>query len=133
MSPQNVQLLPSAKGSIKQRIVQNAFGPMHKSLHIICLKTTRRVLILAPRGSRRHTKDCSVTLENGPSPSALRGALAAVGGGLASAFEPLLRLRKGPRSGMVLLMVADVFRLSQVTHFDKAPHQCKKHPGHLLL
>ena len=33
VSPQNVELSPSTKGSIKQRMVQNASGPMHKSLH----------------------------------------------------------------------------------------------------
>ena len=36
--------------------------------------------------------------------------------GIASAFKPRLRLRQGPPSGMVLLMVADVLWLSQVTH-----------------
>ena len=54
---------------------------------------TRQLLILAPGGSRGHSKDWTVTLENGPSPSALRGAVATVGGGLASAFKPRLRLR----------------------------------------
>ena len=48
-------------------------------------------------GSRGHSKDWTVTLENGPSPSALRGAVATVRGGLASAFKPHLRLRQGPR------------------------------------
>ena len=57
--------------------------------------------------------DC--TLQNGPSPSALRGAIATVEGGLASAFKPRLRLQQGPPFEMVLLMVADVLRLSQVT------------------
>ena len=60
---------PSTKGSIKQRMVQNAFGPVHKSLHTTCLKITHRVLILATGQSRGHTKDWIVTLENGPSPS----------------------------------------------------------------
>ena len=61
---------------------------------------THQVLILAPGGSRGHSKDWTVTLENGPSPSALRGAVATVGGGLASAFKPRLRLRQGPPSGI---------------------------------
>ena len=60
---------PSTKGSIKQRMVQNAFGPVHKSLHTTCLKITHRVLILATGQSRGHTKDWIVILENGPSPS----------------------------------------------------------------
>ena len=60
---------PSTKGSIKQRMVQNAFGPVHKSLHTTCLKITHRVLILATGRSRGHTKDWIVTLENGPFPS----------------------------------------------------------------
>ena len=54
---------------MKQRIVQNAFGPAHKSLHTTCLKITHRVLVLATGRSRGHTKDWIVTLENGPSPS----------------------------------------------------------------
>ena len=62
-------MLPSTKGSIKQRMVQNAFGPVHKSLHTTCLKITHGVLILATGRSRGHTKDWTVTLENGPSPS----------------------------------------------------------------
>ena len=56
---------------MKQRMVQNAFGPLHKSLHTTCLKITHRVLILATGRSRGHTKDWIVTLENGPSPSQL--------------------------------------------------------------
>ena len=60
---------PSTKGSMKQRMVQNAFGPVHKSLHTTCLKTTHGALILATGRSRGHTKDWIVTLENGPSPS----------------------------------------------------------------
>ena len=60
---------PSTKGSIKQTMVQNAFGPVHKSLHTTCLKITHRVLILATGQSRGHTKDWIITLENGPSPS----------------------------------------------------------------
>ena len=56
-------------------------------------------------GPWRDSKDCTVTLEYGPSPSALRGSVATVGGGLASAFKPCLRLRLGPPSGVVLLMV----------------------------
>ena len=44
--PQNVKLSPSPKGSIKQRMVQNAFDLVHNSLPTACLKTTHRVLIL---------------------------------------------------------------------------------------
>ena len=54
---------------MKQRMVQNAFGPVHKSLHTTCLKITHQVLILATGRSRGHTKDWTVALENGPSPS----------------------------------------------------------------
>ena len=39
-----------------------------------------------------------------------------VGGGIAFAFKPGLRLRQGPPSGMALLMVADVVRFPHVTH-----------------
>ena len=46
VSPQNVELSPSPKGSIKQRLVQNAPCLVHKSLPTACLKTTHRVLIL---------------------------------------------------------------------------------------
>ena len=46
VSPQNVELSPSPRGSIKQRMVQNASGPVHKSLPTTCLKTTHKVLIL---------------------------------------------------------------------------------------
>ena len=60
---------PSTEGSIKQRMVQIAFGPVYKSLHTTCLKITHRVLILATGRSRGHTKDWTVTLDNGPSPS----------------------------------------------------------------
>ena len=60
---------PSTKGSIKQRVVQNAFGRVHKSLHTTCLKITHTVLIMATGRSRGHTKDWIVPLENGPSPS----------------------------------------------------------------
>ena len=73
---------------------------------LLHLKITRGVLILAPGGSTGHSKDWTVTLENGSSPSAPRGAVATVGGGLASASEPRLRLRQGPPSGMVLLVDA---------------------------
>ena len=79
VSPQNVQLSPSTKGSIKQRMVQNAFGPMHESLHTTCLKITHTVLILSTRRSRGHTKEWTVSSEHGPSPSALRGAVATMG------------------------------------------------------
>ena len=81
VSPQNVVLSAYTKGSIRQRMVQNAFAPADKSLHTKCPKITRGVLILAPGGSRGHSKDWTVTLENGPSPSALRGAAATVGEG----------------------------------------------------
>ena len=81
VSPQNVELSACTKGSIKQRMVQNAFGLVHKSLHTKCPKNTRGVLNLARGGSRDHSKHWTVTLENGPSPSALRGAAATVGGG----------------------------------------------------
>ena len=48
VSPQNVELSAGTKGSIKQRMVQNAFGVVHKSLHTTCPKITHIVLILAP-------------------------------------------------------------------------------------
>ena len=82
VSPQNVELSACTKGSIKQRMVQNAFGLVHKSLHTTCPKITHGVLILALGESRGHRKDWTATLENGPSPSALRGAVATVGGAL---------------------------------------------------
>ena len=51
-------------------------------------------------------------------PPGVRTILATVGGGggLACAFKPSHGLRQGPPCGMVLLMVADVLRLSQVIH-----------------
>ena len=116
VSPQNVEQSEGMKGFIKQRMVHNAFGLVQKCLHTTCPEITHGVLILALGGSRGHSKDGSVSLENGPSPWALRGALATVGGTLSSAFKPRLRLRQGPPSGMVLLMVADVVRLPHVTH-----------------
>ena len=115
VSAQNVELSARTNGSIEKRMVQNAFGPMDKSLHTTCPKTTQGVLALAPRASRGHSKHCIVTLENGPSPSALIGAVATIGGCLASAFKPHLRLRQGPPSGMVLLVVTDVITFSQFT------------------
>ena len=100
VSPQNVELSAYTKGSskdtVKQGMVQNAFGRVHKSLHTTCPKITHGVRILAPGGSRGHSKDSTVTLVNKPSASALRGAVATVGGGLASAIKPRLRLRQGP-------------------------------------
>ena len=128
VSPQNVALSACTRGSIQQRMVQNVFGPLHKSLHTTCPKITHGVLILALGGSRGHSKDWNVTLENRPSPSALRGAVVTVGGGLASTFRPRLWLRQGPSSGMVLLMVANVVRLSQVTHAGLVARGTTCHP-----
>ena len=128
VSPQNVELSGCTKGSMKQRMVQNAFGPVHKSLHTTCPKITHRVLILAPWGSRSHSKHWTVTLENGPSPSALMGAIATIGGCLASASEHHLRLRQAHPSGMVLLVVADDVRFSQVTHAGLAARAATCHP-----
>ena len=48
VSPQNVELSACTKGSIKQRMPQNAFGPVHKSLHTTRRNITHGVLILAP-------------------------------------------------------------------------------------
>ena len=78
--------------------MQNAFGPVHKSLHTKCPKITHEVLILAPGGSRGHSKDWTATLENGPSPSALRGSVATVGGGggLPPQLSPALGCGKAP-------------------------------------
>ena len=109
-------------------MVQNAFGHVHKGLHTTCPKITHTVLNLAPRGSRGHSRDWTATLENEPSPSALIGAVATVGGCLASAFEPRLRLRQGPPSGMVLLVVADIVRLSQVTDASLGAREPNCHP-----
>ena len=82
-----MELSPSTKGCTKQIIVQNAFDLLHQSLHTTILEITHGVLILAFGGSRGHTKDWALTLENGPSPSALRGAVATLEGGLASAVK----------------------------------------------
>ena len=58
-----------------------------KSLPSIAPKISHKVLILALGGPSGHAKDWSVTLENGPSPLALRGAVATVrGGGGASRY-----------------------------------------------
>ena len=67
-------------------------------------------------GQKVHKKDGTVTSETRHPPSALRGAVATVGGALASAFKPRPRLQQGPPSGMALLMVVDTVRLPQVTH-----------------
>ena len=130
VSPQNEELLACTKGSIEQRMVQNAFAPVHKSLHTTCPKITHRVLSLAPGGSRGHSKDWTVTLENGPSPSALTGVAATVRGGACLRFlGPALGCGKPPPpSGMVLLMVADVVRLSQVTQAGLAARDPTCHP-----
>ena len=112
VSPPSVELSACTKGSIKQRMVQNAFGRVHNNLHTTCPEVTHGLVALAHGGSRGHSKYCMVTLQNGPSPSALRGAVATVGGCLASAVESHLRLRQGPPSGMVLLVAADVVRFS---------------------
>ena len=87
-------------------MVQNAFGPVHKSPQTTCLKITHRVLIWAPGGSRGKTKDLTVTLENGPSPSALRGAVATVGGALPPLLSPALGCGKAPPLGLRNLDVA---------------------------
>ena len=128
VSPQNVELPACTKGSIKQRMVQNAFGLMHKSLHTTCPKITHGVCILAPGGSGGHGRDWTATLENRPSPSALLGAITTVWGCLASTSEPRLRLRQGPPSGMVLLVVADVVRLSQITDAGLGAREPNCHP-----
>ena len=86
VSPQNMGVLPSIEGCIEQRMVPNAFGLVHKTLHTIPPKITHRVLILPLGGSSSHTKDWTITLENGPSPSALRGTVATVGGGACVRF-----------------------------------------------
>ena len=112
VSPQKVELLAGTKDSIKHIMVQNGFGLVHKSVQTAGPKITHGVLILAPGGSRGYSKDWTATLENGPSPSALRGAIATIGGGLASAFKRRLRLRKDRPSGMVLQMV----RLPHFSH-----------------
>ena len=130
VSKKKVDLSACTKGSIQQRMVQNAFGHVHKGLHTTCPKITHTVLNLAPRGSRGHSRDWTwtATLENEPSPSALIGAVATVGGCLASAFKLHLRLRQGPPSGMVLLVVADVVRFSQITHEGLAARDPTCHP-----
>ena len=96
VSPQKVELSAGTKGSIKHIMVQNGFGLVHKSLQSAGPKITHGVLILAPGGSRDYSKDWTITLENGASPSAPRGVIATAGGGLASAFKRRLRLRQGP-------------------------------------
>ena len=58
VSPPDVELSPSTKGSIKQRMVQNAFGPVHKSLHTTCPQITlrpgaRALAVEAPRAEER--------------------------------------------------------------------------------
>ena len=53
-----------------------------------CCHFVHFVPLLAPGGSIGHSKDWTVTLENGPSPSSLRGAVATEGGG--GGLPPLL-------------------------------------------
>ena len=120
VSPQDMVLSPSTGGCIKQRMVQNQFSLVHKSLHPSGPEITHTVLILASGGSSRQNKDSFF-------PSALRGTVAIVGGagGLASAFKP--HLRCGAPSGMVLL-VANVLRLTQVTHAGLAAGDPICHP-----
>ena len=79
--------------------MENAFDPEQKSLQTTCLKITHTKLILATRRSRGHTKDWTITLENGPSPSALRGAVATVQVGLPLLFTPVLGCGKAPPPG----------------------------------
>ena len=112
--------------------MQNAFGPVHKNLHTTCPKITHGVLILAHGGSKGHTKDWTATLENGPSPSALMGAVATGEGALP---QPKAGLKSGgnappppPPPGMVLLVVADIARFSQVTHASLATRDPTCHP-----
>ena len=45
VSPPDVELSPSTNGSIKQRLVQNAFGPVHMRFHTICTKVTHIPLV----------------------------------------------------------------------------------------
>ena len=92
VSPQNVDLSACSKGSIQQRIGQNAFGLVYKSVHTTCPKITGRVLIMALGGSRGHSKDWTATLENGHSPLALMGAVATRGGALP---QPKAGLKSG--------------------------------------
>ena len=116
-------------GSIKQRMVQNAFGPVHESPHTTCLKITHRVIILAPAGSRGHTKDWTVFFGKRTLPIGFKGrGCDRMGSGLASVFKPCPRLRQAPSSGMVLLMVANILRLSQVTHAGLATRDVTCHP-----
>ena len=48
VSPQNVESSACTKRSVKQRMVQNASGLVHKSLPTTCPKITHGLLILAP-------------------------------------------------------------------------------------
>ena len=109
VSPQNVELWASTQGCTKRSMVQNAFSLVHKSLHTTCPKITHGVFILATGGARGHSNDWTVQLENGPSPSALRGAIA-------TSFKPRLMLRQGPPSKMVLLMVRVKCRPAPTRH-----------------
>ena len=89
VSPQNVELSACTKGSIKQRMVQNACGLVHKSLHNTCPKITHGVLILALGGSRGHSKSLvNRHMHSAPLPGAGR-ALTGVGG-LGSTIFPRL-------------------------------------------
>ena len=48
VSPQNVELPACIEGSIQQRMVQNAFGPVHTSLRTKCPKNTPRSAYFGP-------------------------------------------------------------------------------------
>ena len=116
LPPQNMEFSPTTKRCIKQRMVQNAFGLAHKTIRTTAPKITHRVLISAPRGSSGHTQDW-IDFGKRTLPIGSKGCRcdSRGGGALASTFKPRLRLRQGPPSGMVLLMVADVLRLTPVT------------------
>ena len=86
VSPQNMGLSPSNEGYIRQSIVQNEIGLLHKSVPTTFSEITHGVLILASRGSGGHNKDWS-------SRSAEGRRCDHGGGWLASPFEPRVRLR----------------------------------------
>ena len=93
MHPCNYKIMKSTKGCIKQRMVQNAFRVAQKSPRYSSQNHPQGAYFGPWRVKRSHP-NWTVTLENGPSPSALRSTVATVGGKRGGGLPPLLVMKK---------------------------------------